>query len=566
MRLLRLDLANGRSSIDFHPFVSVAADLSAADLDELLETVRRLARGSTAGVRGLIQNQGILVDLDGYGDDDRSAAITGANVIVECDAATEAGIAEIQSRIEQTASRLEIDAVVVEELRADLDPAAQARVALLEDQLGPDDEARLLNLDAAIERISAALAATTAHPPTVHVATPEILDLRRRWAAHSVRRSNAEEHFAALMTGIEFAEQRAAAARHAAEQARREAKPVLLTRTEEARLEALSFPDQDETRKGKWRKVLRPEEEQEKTELLDRVGVASWTAYTVYRAAPTSPPERIEAAAAAERALAEAEARLEDARMKLAQDELTAELNDAEDEIRADARSYLGQLLPADVGAALDDLVVEKPNPRWLDAVRALNREMPSIAPPSVQSATSPVEAELGAPEAEQVVIAAERWLDAKRRERASIDFDRLRSELSDARRQLDRHRRVLPRLQRAEIALAASRKRLGELRALVEASGGRSGVDAVLAVVAPVVAQIQLEAGGSVPIAVLGRFDAFDDTEVGELMDGLRRLAESVQVIVVSDSPSLHRWAEEIGLERAMVSRPKSVDRSTAV
>ena len=165
---------------------------------------------------------------------------------------------------------------------------------------------------------------------------------------------------------------------------------------------------------------------------------------------------------------------LEQARTRLATDELTSELNDAEDAIRADARAYLGQLLPADVGTALDELVVERPNPAWLAAVRELNDQMPSIDPPSVSSATSPVEPDLGSPEAEQIVGAAERWLDGKRRERDDIDFDHLRAELAEARRTLDKHDRALPRLERAEIAVAASRDRLRELRALDEDGGPR--------------------------------------------------------------------------------------------
>lgn len=561
MRLLRLDFAHGRSSIDLHPFITVATDLSAADRDELVDAVRRLAQGSTGGIRGLVQHQGILVDLDGYGDD-RMVAITGANVIIECEPGGNSGTADLRAQIGQTERRLEIDGVVVEELRADLDPAARARVALLEEQLGPDDASKLADLDAEIDRIAGALAAVAAHPRVIHEATDEIIELRRRWAEHSARRAGADDHFSTLMECVKFAEQRAAAARSAAVQAREDAKPVLLTRSQEARLEALSFPDQDGSRKGKWRKGLRPEEEEEKAELLARVGVDSWTAYTVYRAAPTSSPVKVELAVEAEQALAEAESMLEQARTQLATDELTSELNDAEDEIRADAKAYLGQLLPADVGSALDELVVERPNPAWLDAVAALNDQMPSIDPPSVASATSPLEPDLGTSEADGVVVAAERWLDSKRREQTDIDFDRLRAELNEARRTLDRHDRALPRLERAEVAVAASRKRLGELRALLAGDGGRSDAEAALAAVTSVVARVEHEAGGSVPIAVLGQFDSLDGAEASELMEELCRLTDNVQILVISDTPSVRAWVTAAGLERALVSRPKAVCR----
>ena len=566
MRLLRLDLANGRSTIDLHPFVTVASGLRAAELDEVLETVRRLARGSTVGIRGLVQNQGILVDLDGYGDD-RVLAITGANVVIDCESAATMGIAGLRAQIEQTTRREEIDAVVVEEIRADLDPAARARVALLQAELGPDDAVSLAKLDEEIERLDASIRAATALPPILQEATDEILELRRRWAEHEARRADAEGHFATLMSSVKYAEDRAVLARGFADRARDAAKPVLLSRSEEARLEALSFLDQDDRRKGKWKKVLRPEEEQEKSELLGRVGVESWTAYTMYRAAPTSSPEKLAVAESAELALAEAESMLNEARSRLANDELTAELNSSEDSIRTDARAYLGHLLPADVGAALRELVVERPNPAWLEAVRKLNEQLPSIEPPTVESATSPIEAELSDDEAHRVVVAAERWLDTKKRERADIDFDRLRAELDDASRTLKRHEQALTRLERAEAAVASSRRRLAELRDLLAAhsDGAGGAVDAAMALVAPVVAQIEQEADGSVPVAVIGRFETLGDADIHRLMDELGRFADQVQILVVSEHPTLASWVQDAGLERALLSRPKSVDRPTA-
>ncbi|MGI9616534.1 MAG: hypothetical protein ACR2QO_26695 [Acidimicrobiales bacterium] len=566
MRLLRLDLANGRSTIDLHPFVTVASGLPPAELDELLETVRRLARGSTAGIRGLVQNQGILVDLDGYGDD-RVLAITGANVVIDCDVAATMGIAGLRAQIEHTTRREEIDAVVVEEIRADLDPAARARVALLQAELGPDDAASLAKLDEEIERLAGSIGATTALSPILQEATEEILELRRQWAEHDSRRAAAEGHFATLMSSVKYAEDRAVLARGTAERARDAAKPVLLSRTEEARLEALSFPDQDHSRKGRWKKVLRPEEEQEKLALLGRVGVETWTAYTMYRAAPTSSPDKIAAAKSANLALAEAESMLNDARSRLASDELTAELNSTEDSIRADARSHLGHLLPADVGAALQELVVERPNPAWLEAVRKLNEQLPSIEPPTVESATSPIEADLSVDEAHRVVVAAERWLDTKKRERADIDFDRLRAELHDATRLLHRHEQALTRLERAEAAVASSRRRLAELRDLLAAhsEGAGGAVDAILALVAPVVAQVEHEADGSVPVAVVGRFETLGDGDVRRLMDELGQYGDQVQILVVSEHPALATWAKEAGLDRAILSRPKSGDRPTA-
>ena len=566
MRLLRLDLPHGRSTIDLHPFVTVARDLSPSDTNELLETVRRLARGSTAGISGLVQNQGLLVDLDGFGDDG-ALAVTGANVVVDCDAAAQAGVAALQAQIEQTRQRVEIDAVVVEEIRANLDASARARVAILEAKLGPEEGKRLAALDAEIEQIAAGLEAAAAHPRVVWEATDEILELRRRWSDHMGRRGDAEQHFAMLMDGVKQAEDRVVAARAALDAAHEAAKPVRLSRAEEARLEALSFPELDKSRRGKWRKALRPEEEEEKAELLARVGVESWTEYTLDRVAPSPAPGKMEAARAAAKALATAEELLDEARSRLATDELTSQLNDAEDAIRAAARQHLGYLLPADVGAALEELVVEKPNPEWLLAVKALSDLLPTIDAPSVESATSPVPVEPGPDDAASVVTAAERWLETRRRERADIDFDRLRADLQEAEQHLARHERALPRLGRAEAAVKASRRRLAGLEELVAARGAHDSgaVDAVLGAIAPIAAQIEQEVAGSVPIAVLGRFDALGDQAARELMDALEQHANSLQILVISEHPAIGSWAEEAGLDRASVARPKLVDRTTA-
>jgi len=299
--------------------------------------------------------------------------------------------------------------------------------------------------------------------------------------------------------------------------------------------------------------------------MLARVGVESWTAYTVYRVAPTAPPGKREAAEAAKRSLAEAEALLDEARTSLATDELTSDLNDEEDAIRAEARPHLGQLLPADLGEALQELVVQRPNPAWLRAVGELNDVLPSIDPPRVESATSPIEAELRPEEADGVVVAAERWLVAKRRERADIDFDRIRDELGGAKRQLARHDRALQRIERAEAAAASSRNRLEALQALLAGGVEHDGdaVPAVLALLAPIVAQVEQEAGGSVPIAVIGTFGTLTDDEACQLMDELERYASTLQVVVVSDHAAIGAWAQVAGLDRALVSRPKVIDQA---
>lgn len=562
MRLLRLDLDHGRSKLDLHPLLSVVHGLTPAQRQELLEVVQGLARGSTAGVRGLIQDQGILVDLDGLAGD-RLLPVTGANVIVDCDAAEAAGLAGLQAQIDQLERRAEIDAVVVEEIRADLAPSARAKVAELRSKLAPIDPAAAAAREAENQRVAAALAAVAAQPPSVHEAPEGVLALRQRWDAHAARLADAEQHFAALMNAVKHSETRTAKASQALELARKEAKPALLTRAEESRLEQLSFPEQDDTRRGRWRKTLKPEEEAEKEELLEKVGVESWTAYTVYRVAPSAPPERIEAEAAAERVLEEAEANLTAARAKLNSDELTRSLNEEADAIRADARPFLGQLLPSDLGQALRELVVEKPNLAWIAALQQLRGTLDELSIPVV----SPIEGAADAPSSgadsqvgRDVIASAEKWLDRRRREQIDFDRDLVEAELGTAQRELDRHEQALRRIERAEAAASSSAARLAQLQELLAArsSGGEAAIESVLMLVGPVAGQVEVEAEGSLPIVISGSFGSLDDRQVPSLLEQLRSLSERLQILVLSEHPAILAWAEEAGLEQALVTKPK--------
>lgn len=559
MRLLRLDFARGHSTLDLHPFVTVVRSLDAVQRDELLETVRSLARGSTAGIRGLVQNQGLLVELDGFGHD-RLLSITGANVVVDCDAFDVCGLPSLTAQIDQLRRRAEIDAVVVEEIRADLEPSARARVAELELKLDPDDAERVAQRKAEERRVSEARAALAALDPVVQEAPPEVLALRDRWDSHAARLQAAEAHFASLMRAVEQAEAGARAAREAVVVAEREARPVLLTREEEARLEELSFPDQDDSRRGRWRRqdTSEAELEAERTALLEKVGVDSWTAYTVYRAAPAPRSERVEAAAVARQELEAAEARLAETRAILVNDELTTQLNDELDSIRADSRPFLGQLLPSNLGQALHELVVEKPNPDWVDAARHLAAALAELGAAGADG---------GPPDPTELVALADGWLEERRRDAVAVDREALSQELASARQVLERHDRALARIVRAERAASSSARHLAELEQQLAAAGdgGPRTTEAILALVGPVVAQVEHEAHGSVPVAVVGGFGELDDGRVVEMMDELGAQAARVQILVITEHPAAAAWAEGAGLERALAVRPRPAAEEAA-
>lgn len=84
MRLLRLDLGCGQTGVDLHPFVTVVHGLRPDERVELLDAVTDLAAGWTAGIRGMLQHQGLLVELDGAGHD-RFGSLCGVDVVVDAE-------------------------------------------------------------------------------------------------------------------------------------------------------------------------------------------------------------------------------------------------------------------------------------------------------------------------------------------------------------------------------------------------------------------------------------------------------------------------------------------------
>ncbi|MDH4074648.1 MAG: hypothetical protein OEW29_01840 [Acidimicrobiia bacterium] len=554
MRILRLDFGQGRIGVDLHPFLTVVHGVSPLERDELVDALRRLARGSAAGLHGLLQHQGLLVEMDGSGNGPLAGrALTTADVVVDADAGSLDELPRLQALIDQQQRRAEIDAVVVEEVRADLDPAARACLAVLEARLDPAAEAVLARRRAQATRLRETVAALDGLAPTIQEAPDGVPALRQRWECYQARVDEAEQHFAYLKAAVAQSEARLAVARQALAGAEREARPALLTRDEEARLEMLSFPGMDESRRGKWRRLLRPEEQAEKEALLAKVGVESWTAYTVYRTDPVAPPARIEAAAQARRAVEEAEANLAETRAELETDAVSRELNQELLDIRAASRAHLGLMLPPDLGRALRELVVEKPNPAWLAAMASLRQSLASVddLPDGVDPSTD---------DAPLLVGAAGRWLAAMAAADRARDDETFQADLARARRDVDRHRRAMARLPRAEAAAAASEAELKRLRAEAgrHSAGGPLDLDSLLARVAVVATQVAVDARGSLPMVIIGGFAGLGDTELAQVLDRCSQLSGGLQVVVVSDRASARQWAAEAGLERALVSRPK--------
>jgi hypothetical protein len=58
----------------------------------------------------------------------------------------------------------------------------------------------------------------------------------------------------------------------------------------------------------------------------------------------------------------------------------------------------------------------------------------------------------------------------------------------------------------------------------------------------------------GSVPLVLDDPFTVLDDDEVTKVLDRLARLADAVQVILITDREAAVAWAAQIGSERALV------------
>ena len=560
MRLLRLDLGQGQLAVDLHPFVTILRHLEPPERAAVLDAVRRLAQGSTAGTRGLVEQDGIMVELDGRGDD-RLNAITSVDVVVgpDGDRSVTLNPVALQALVDQYERKAEIDAVMVEEIRADLDPAARFRLAAVEAELAPVDEATVARRAAERARVEEILTVVASLDPILREAPPGVAELRDRWRLHAEHTRVAEGHLSGLNAAIDAAEQRLVQAEAALTAAEAAATPVLLTRDEESRLEMLSFPGMDESRKGRWRKQLRPEEETEKQALLDKVGLESWTAYNVYRMDPTPPQDRLDAAAGARRARDDAQAELDKATVALASDPVQAELTRELEAIRDEARTHLGPVLPLDLDEALSELVIERDNPDYQAAVRRLDQALDELLGPARSAGTV-------APGPVAVLTRAGEWLRSLDNQQGPDlkALERARRRASD---DIQRHDRALARIDRAEAAALASSLELARLRRLLAGlrDGSSSSAESILARLEPMVARIRAEVDGSLPIVVLDPLAGLaDEEEATTVLRGLALLAEQVQILVISDSDLCLRWATAAGLDRAMVSRPRPSTTST--
>ncbi len=546
MRILRLELGFPRGPIEMHPFITVVQGLDPVNRELFVEAVRLLAAGTTSGIRGLVDANGQLVDLAGD-QDPRVGPVTTEDIAIMLDELPMLAFADpvaIRAELDQTIKRAKIDAVHVEEVRADLDPAAAARLQNLrdlmnEDQGGPDviptgEVKRMLAMFANIE-------------PKVFDMPAGVAELIERWKALEIASARSDELEANLASRISVAEASVINAERELDEAAEAATPKLLSDADEARLEELAHPTEGRKKKARART---DEEEAELDALLDQVGQPSYTAYRMYRVAPT--------ALASDRALVEsAKGRLAAAREELADLKMgggAPELKQLKSEfgaIRLAASEHLGKNLPEDLGPALQSLGVTMENPEWASLASELKAEMSDVVGIQVPVMTNA-----------EVPAWVAQWLESYESDpesaTAGLDPAELARGIADAEIALANHARSMARIDRLEATAELGRNRVRELvAALNSAEGGkRPHPEDLLALMDPVIDRIYTDAGGSAPFVLAGEFNGMSDADVVTILDAYKPVSAELQIIIVSDRAIVAQWARSAGQEHAVVSK----------
>lgn len=560
MRFLRLDFRDDLNSIDFHPLLTVVSSLSAGQRRQLFEAVRRLSSGSTVGLRGLVEHQGLLVELDAAAGEPLGPATTTAAVLVFVDGvAIRQDQVGLQAEIDQWERQATIDAVAVEEIRSNLDLAVRAKAFNLCRAVDPDGTGivgrqatpRRLKIDA----IRTAFDAVAAHESHIADCDPAIAALLERWDEHLALVESSEEHLDQVAKEVRAAERAVEGSDTRLREARVAAQPRFLTDEQETRLEALHDIAQEAEGRGKRKRTLTEEEQQEYDDLLASVGARSWTDYSMFRFSTSVSPELSRAVEEAEVELTVATQALEAARNYQARDEVAIKLQKNLELIKTDAKPYLGVLVPADVGAALQNQIEQVENPDWVQAVNDLRDALSSndLHPPYGF-------------EPNEILGWTDSWLRAQEgldvsTESSSTEDDSyadLMAQMSDARHSLVKHNRALSQIDRAERAAIRSAMRVRDLKnqlRIRSAEPEATTASEIVAMVRPVAERVLQEIKGSVPIAVVGDMAALPANEADMLMSHLEAIAKQVQVILVSEHPSLAGWVSRAGMERATIA-----------
>ncbi len=542
MRILRLDLRDDRGTLDLHPFVSIVRGLDDMQIEDLVSAVRGLVRGSATGLGGLVESDGELVEL-GVADASLVGPLTTEDIYVPLERLDTNTVdpTVVHAELDQLTRHATIDAILVEETRADLDPSAAARVQRIQQALQQGEGSP--ELDARIAAVHAAGHTAAAVPFTLTETPVEIEELIAKWNEYDALRAEHQPMIDQLGAGVEqLLGEREVAMRHVAD-AEAQAIPVTLTPEQDRRVEEIALND------GGGRRGRSQDDEAELASLLSIVGQETYVAYAMYRMAPQPSRESVAAVEGAKLNLAKVETALEHARLELKDGPVAQELKQRLELVKADARVHLGPMLPSDLGAALRTMVVEVPNPEFLPACQTLYDELVRqhvVVPDDLEPRDLPQFALQWAAEAQKP-------LDETGRTRAQ-----LKVQLVGASKELDRHARAMARIDRLETTAEASRERVLELRRQLEAANGigpANSAEQAVGLLRPLADRVRSEAGASVPLVLKGDFDDLDDQGVRDLLGELEVLAQDLQLVIVTERVVAEEWAADVGLRRALGS-----------
>lgn len=549
MRILRLDSLVGAAGIDLHPLISVVHGLDQNRCDALEERVRSLVAGTGAAVSGLVEHRGQLMELTA--DSPRIGLVSTEDVVVNLDRV--AGGAELIPQLRSERDHLlrtaRIDAVAVEQVRADLMPAAAAtvqrlreRVAhLIDAQGGTGDRQQIWS------RIRHAVDSVNAQPATISEMPDDVASLLQEWNELRQVTNAAEMKLRSLDQRVDTAEHALTDARRFYEDAVADARPLLLSPEDEERLEELSHPRVEGRRfRGKDRSE---EDAAEIGRLLAKVQQPSYAAYAMYRLRPEPPQEKRAIVEAAALQVQQAEAELAAALEQRDHNHVMAEISDRSERLKDQARLFLGAMLPADIGTALAALAVERSNPHWEIALEDLVAAIEETGLDYPES--------FGPPD---LLVWAEEWLD---RERYQLDLepsdsiDELEASLRNAEALLDRHTRAMGRIDRLEVQAEASRELVRSLSDQLERLeiDPQPSVEVVVEAITRRADAVRVNAGSAAPILLVGSAPALRDDQIHSLLDALEDLVQDVQLILVTDREAAADWARVAGVQRAFVS-----------
>ncbi len=548
MRLLRLDLGGQSGSLNLHPFLTVMQRKGVDDRQPVINAARSLANGDGAGVHGLVETEKGLIELVGKPPADLGCPITTEDIVLDTDEAAGGTTSPpaMKAELDQLVRRASIDAVAVEMIRADLDPAAAARLQHLRSYQAGDAEALMdSRVVANLAKVGHALSVVNEQPPTLIEAAAGMLDLIQRWRAYEAKATGHAPHVDALTERIAAAETEVKLAEIAQIQAEGEAQPVRLTHDEENRLDELANPTTE--KRGKKKQRDRTEAESaEMNAILGRIGLPTYTAYAMHRLNPQAPPEKQAALHAATATVARAQADLEEAKAEASLDPVQRELQFDRAAIAEDAKPHLGEVLPEDLGPALESRVTERENPLWIEALGKLFDALNSVGsgiPTNMEPADLPQWA------VEWIEITEQ---DA--REKAGIAPDDIEDQVTAAENALRRHAKAMARIDQMEAAAEQTARKAQHLEMQLARAeqptplGAAEALDNLL----PQLERINAHAGSSCPVVLSGQFGELTDDEVEDLLFSLEAFTEHFQLIVVTERNCAQQWAATVGLERA--------------